>query len=61
LRSAERMGVGYQVLHDRWGAVAGPYRISTLPTTVVVDAAGNIRHTHIGAVSKRGLEHLVFE
>ncbi len=59
-RHAERLGVTYRVLHDPNGDASDLYRVHTLPTTVVIDAEGNIQATHMGTVTKRGLERMVF-
>lgn len=42
------LGVDYPVLLDRGQKVARSYRISTLPTTIVIDQAGYIRLTSRG-------------
>jgi len=57
---AMRLKVGYPVLHDPRGVASDPYRVSVLPTTIVVDAAGDISATHTGALDRRALERLVF-
>ena len=37
------LGVGYPVLLDRGGGVAGKYGVRAVPTTVVVDPEGRMR------------------
>ena len=58
---ATRLKVGYPVLHDPRGVASDPYGVSVLPTTVVVDAQGDIHATHVGALDRLSLERLVFD
>lgn len=54
----QRLGITYPVLHDPTGVASGPYRVSTLPTTFVVDEQGQIIGRRIGAVDEATLEEL---
>ena len=49
------------MLHDPKGVASDPYGVSVLPTTVIVDAKGDIQATHIGALDRTSLERLVFD
>jgi cytochrome c biogenesis protein CcmG/thiol:disulfide interchange protein DsbE len=50
--------VGFPVLWDRGGeALSERLRVSRLPTTLVLDAAGVVRHVHVGA--ERGEEERI--
>jgi len=56
--ASERLGIGYPVLHDANGEVAGAYGVEVFPTTVVL-REGRIVKGHVGALNQRGLEQLV--
>ncbi|MEZ4220261.1 MAG: TlpA disulfide reductase family protein [Polyangiaceae bacterium] len=47
--------IPYPVLHDD-GSVAAKYKVQVLPTFVVLDAEGNVRHVSAGSVSEEVLE-----
>ena len=51
-------GLGLQLnpLLDLDGAVTRTYRVTGLPTTVMIDRAGVIREIHVGALSRRALD-----
>jgi peroxiredoxin len=49
---AEKLGVNYPIVMAD-GDVAGAYGVEYLPTTVVVDREGRIRHRKVGALSDR--------
>ncbi len=51
----ERWGIPYPVLLDD-GSVAKDYDVSVLPTVIMIDEAGEIRHATNGAPSRRELE-----
>ena len=53
-RTAQQWGIEYPVVVDD-GSVQRTYDISTLPTTVVVDAEGKVSDVHVGAMSERQL------
>lgn len=51
----ERWGIPYPVVLDD-GSVAKNYDVSVLPTVIVIDEAGEIRHATNGAPSRAQLE-----
>jgi cytochrome c biogenesis protein CcmG/thiol:disulfide interchange protein DsbE len=51
----ERWGIPYPVLLDD-GSVAKDYDVSVLPTVIVIDEAGEIRHATNGAPSRAQLK-----
>jgi peroxiredoxin len=55
---ARRHGATYPILPDVTGEVARAYGVSTLPTTVVVDAEGQIASTRVGTLERSDLEAL---
>jgi len=49
VRFAEQKGLSFRVLHDPEQQVAGSYGVRGYPTTVVIDRAGRIVLTELGA------------
>ena len=60
-RFVETRHMTYPVLHDRDGAVADTWGVSTLPTTIVITPDGHIGPHHVGMVDREGLDALVEE
>jgi thiol-disulfide isomerase/thioredoxin len=57
VRSAhESLGASYPTVHDQDGTLQQAYRITNLPTLLVLDAEGVVREAHVGAVDARWLE-----
>lgn len=54
-RLKESWNIPYAVLHDD-GSVAAKYRIQVLPTVIVIDADGHVRHVSSGAPRAATLE-----
>jgi thiol-disulfide isomerase/thioredoxin len=50
-RIVRQRGINYTVLLDEKGAVGARFNGGELPTTVIIDAAGNVRRRFIGARS----------
>lgn len=48
LKAADEAGADYAQLHDPSGRVSRAYGVSTLPTTVVLNAAGDVVWTYTG-------------
>ena len=46
--SAAKMGITFPVLHDAEKRVAKLYDLSTMPTTLLIDRDGRLRHVHRG-------------
>ena len=57
--AARRLGAEYTILLDPTSAAAGPYNVSTLPTTIVIGPDGTVMDTVIGTVSERKLERMI--
>jgi thiol-disulfide isomerase/thioredoxin len=54
---ASQLGVSFPVLWDRGGErLARPLDIERLPTTLLVDRAGVVRHVHVGYDARVGAE-----
>jgi peroxiredoxin len=45
---AERLGVTFPVLFDREKAVSRLYALDSMPSTVLIDRDGRVRHLHRG-------------
>jgi cytochrome c biogenesis protein CcmG/thiol:disulfide interchange protein DsbE len=56
---AGRQAIPYPVLLDPDGAVARAYRVSGLPSTVLVDTEGRVRKVFTGAITRASLEAAV--
>jgi cytochrome c biogenesis protein CcmG/thiol:disulfide interchange protein DsbE len=54
-RLKDSWDIPYAVLHDD-GSVAAKYRIQVLPTVIVIDADGHVRHVSSGAPRAETLE-----
>ncbi len=54
-RLKQSWDIPYEVVHDD-GSVASKYRIQTLPTFIVIDAKGHVRHVSSGAPRSEALE-----
>jgi thiol-disulfide isomerase/thioredoxin len=48
-------GVAYPVVHDPDGRIAGRFAIRGVPTSVVIDARGEIRFVEVGYTTEAGL------
>ena len=48
-------GVAYPVLHDAQGRIAGRFGVRGVPTSVVIDAHGEIRFVEVGYTTETGL------
>lgn len=57
----EPLGISYQVLLDRDGAVARAYGVSGLPTTFIVDRDGRLVTRILGESTSEVFEKLVLE
>ncbi|MEQ1503178.1 MAG: TlpA disulfide reductase family protein, partial [Myxococcota bacterium] len=57
-QQSAKLGVTYPVLHDRDGAVANRYGITSFPTTLVI-RGGRIVQARVGAVNGAVLDQLV--
>jgi len=53
---AARLGIRFPVLLDQAKVVSKLYRLGAMPTTVVIDRDGRVRHVHEGY--RNGLEQL---
>ncbi len=60
-RTVKARGVNYPILLDEHNEVGGRYNGGELPTTVIVDATGNIRRRFIGARSLPVFEAMLAE
>ena len=56
---ARRKGINYTILHDASNRVGLKYGVSTLPTTIVVDAEQQIVASRTGTLTAERLEDLV--
>jgi len=43
-----KMGSNLSVIYDEKGAIAQKYKVSDMPTSILIDRQGNIRFTHKG-------------
>jgi len=60
-RTASARGINYPILLDERNEVGGRYNGGELPTTVVVDAQGNVRRRFVGARSLAVFEAMIAE
>ena len=44
----DKLGIGVKVAFDRGGAVASQLGLPTIPSVIVIDRAGIVRHVHGG-------------
>ncbi len=52
-------GFDLPVLLDPPGSIAGQYRVSAVPTTVIIDADGRIANIKVGQTTAAELESLL--
>lgn len=57
--AARRLGVRYPVAHDRSGAVARAWGVTSYPTTFVLDAHRHVVARHLGTLDRIALRQLV--
>ena len=60
-RVAKTRGINYPVLLDEHNEIGGSYNGGELPTTVIIDAQGNIRRRFVGARSLPVFEAMIAE
>ena len=60
-RTAKARNINYPVLLDEHNEVGGRYNGGELPTTVIVDAQGNVRRRFIGARNLAVFEAMIAE
>jgi len=60
-RTVKARGINYTVLLDEKNEIGGRFNGGELPTTVIVDANGNVRRRFVGARSLRVLEAMIAE
>jgi len=60
-RTARARGINYQILLDERNDVGGRYNGGELPTTVLVDAQGNVRRRFVGARNLAVFEAMIAE
>ena len=60
-RTVKARGINYPILLDERNEVGGRYNGGELPTTVIVDAQGNVRRRFIGARSLPVFEAMITE
>ncbi|HMD54031.1 MAG TPA: TlpA disulfide reductase family protein, partial [Phycisphaerae bacterium] len=61
VRTVRARGINYLVLLDEHNEVGGRFNGGELPTTVIVDAQGNVRRRFIGARSMAVFEAMIAE
>jgi thiol-disulfide isomerase/thioredoxin len=61
IRTAKARGVNYTILLDEENEIGGRFNGGELPTTVIVDAQGNIRRRFVGARSLPVFEAMIAE
>lgn len=47
-KMAKKLGVSYPILFDTDKKVSKQYKVSGMPTTVIIDRNGKVRHVHFG-------------
>jgi thiol-disulfide isomerase/thioredoxin len=60
-RTAKARGINYTILLDEVNEVGGRFNGGELPTTVIVDASGNVRRRFVGARSLAVFEAMIAE
>jgi len=60
-RTAKARGINYTILLDENNEIAGRFNGGELPTTVIVDAEGNVRRRFVGARSLPVFEAMIAE
>jgi cytochrome c biogenesis protein CcmG, thiol:disulfide interchange protein DsbE len=53
---ARSFGATFPSVTDETGSIQRAYQVQSLPTTVVIDAQGVVRHLHVGVPDEEGLE-----
>jgi len=61
VRTVKARGINYTILLDEHNAVGGRFNGGELPTTVIVDAEGNVRRRFVGARSLPVFEAMIAE
>jgi peroxiredoxin len=56
---AEEAGVSFPVLLDKDDKVNEEYQVISIPTTILIDASGNVINKHIGAMDEEGFHVFV--
>lgn len=56
---ARRKGLGYPILYDEGGQVAGRYGVESLPTLVIVNKQGDVIAVRSGVEDSSELDRLV--
>jgi peroxiredoxin len=51
----DQRGVGFPVVQDRSGRIARQYGIKGVPSSIVIDGAGNVRFVEVGYTTQIGL------
>jgi len=47
-KMAKKLGVSYPILFDTDKSVSKKYKVNAMPTTVIIDRNGKVRHVHFG-------------
>lgn len=55
------LGVGFPTFHDASGFIGEHYQVSALPTLVIIDRQGVVRHVHAGGATQEWLTNRVRE
>lgn len=61
IRTMETRGINYPILLDKNNEVGGHFNGGELPTTVIVDARGNVRRRFVGARDQAVFEAMIAE
>ena len=60
LRSkSQKLGINYPVIYDQSNQLGREYTVSSLPTTVIIDAQGQVSSFWQGSISERSLVRLL--
>jgi thiol-disulfide isomerase/thioredoxin len=60
-RTVSARGINYPILLDKYNEVGGRFNGGELPTTIIVDAQGNVRRRFVGARSLPVFEAMIAE
>lgn len=52
-------GYTFPVYYDSEGSAAKAYNALSIPFTVAIDKNGNVKNTHLGAMSEAALESMI--